>query len=112
MNDSKAFGDYLCKAENSLGILDRIITLMNGTKPSKPTVLQLRGVNSDTFDIDVGATRNPGPRDPMEVNGYRFEVITLEEFKANGGKWDRARVEKLGFEDGWYFRFALLIVPN
>lgn len=100
MNDSKAFGDYICKANNTLGELDRIITLLNGTKPTKPTVLQLRGVNSDTFDIDVGATRPPGPRQPMEINGYRFEVISTDEFKANGGKWDRARVENLGFEDG------------
>lgn len=102
MNDSNAFGDYLCKAQNALGILDRIITLSNGTKPTKPPVLQLRGVNSDTFDIDVGAIRT-GPHDPMEVNGYRFEVITLDEFKANGGKWDRARVEVLAFEDGMQF---------
>lgn len=97
-----------------MGILDRVFTLLNGTKPSKPTVLQLRGVNSDTFDIDVGATRNPGPRDPMEVNGFRFEVITLDELKANGGKWDRARVENLGFEDGWYlpvdFRFISILI--
>lgn len=85
-----------------MGILDRVITLLNGTKPTKPTVLQLRGVNSDTFDIDVGATRNPGPRDPMEINGYRFDVISLDDFQKNGGKWDRARVEHLGFEDGGF----------
>lgn len=119
MNDSKAFGDYICKANNTLGELDRIITLLNGTKPSKPTVLQLRGVNSDTFDIDVGAMRPPGPRQPMEINGYRFEVISTEEFKANGGKWDRARVENLGFEDGEFndfpnpsFLFVVLFASN
>lgn len=100
VNDSKAFGDYVCKAENALGILERVITLLNGTKPSRPTKLQLRGVNSNTFDIDVGAIREPGPRDPMEIIGYRFEIITINELKSNGGKWDRARVENFGFEDG------------
>ncbi|KAG4072544.1 hypothetical protein HA402_004633 [Bradysia odoriphaga] len=100
VNDSKAFGEYKCKAENSLGTLERVITLTQGVKPEKPTNLALRGVNSDTFDVDVGAVRKTKERDPMDVNGYRFEIIESEKFRLGGRKWDNARVMILGFEDG------------
>lgn len=100
VNDSKAFGDYKCKAENSLGTLERIITLSEGVKPEKPSNLALRGVNSDTFDVDVGAVRKTKDPVPMEVNGYRFEIIESEKFRLDGRKWDHARVMILGFEDG------------
>lgn len=69
VNDTKAFGDYKCKAENSLGTLERLISLKEGVKPEKPSNLALRGVNSDTFDVDVGASRKTKERNPMEVNG-------------------------------------------
>lgn len=42
---------------------------MEGIKPEKPTNLALRGVNSDTFDVDVGAHRKKGSRHPMDING-------------------------------------------
>lgn len=83
-----------------MGTLERTITLSKGIKPEKPPTLQLRGVNSDTFDIDVGAIRKPKPRHPMDINGYRFEIISVQDFRLNGGKWDNARILVLGFEDG------------
>lgn len=100
VNDSKAFGDYTCRAQNSLGVLERIITLMEGVKPEKPSNLALRGVNSDTFDVDVGAVRKTKTRNEMDINGYRFEIIESEKFRLDGRKWDNARVMILGFEDG------------
>lgn len=100
INDPKKFGDYKCEAQNMFGTFERTITLNQGVKPNKPTKLELRGLNSDRFDIDVGATRTTTERSEMDINGYRFELIPLDEFKANGGKWDRARVILVGFEDG------------
>lgn len=69
VNNSTVFGDYKCKAENSLGTLERIITLNQGVKPEKPPHIVLRGVNSDTFDVDVGAVRKTKERNPMDING-------------------------------------------
>lgn len=99
-------------------------------KPEKPSNLALRGVNSDTFDVDVGAVRKTKERNPMDINGnclfcynilailvfgfslslrfykiiylqgYRFEIIESEKFRLDGRKWDHARIMILGFEDG------------
>lgn len=100
MNDSQAFGSYICKANNLLGGIEQNVTLIEGTKPEKPTHLQLRGVNSDTFDIDVNATRKSNIPDRMDVNGYRFEITSVDELRANGGKWDKARIVNVKFGDG------------
>lgn len=74
--------------------------MAEGVKPEKPSNLALRGVNSDTFDVDVGAVRKSKIRNPMDINGYRFEIIESEKFRIDGRKWDNARVMILGFEDG------------
>ncbi|KAJ6649771.1 Limbic system-associated membrane protein, partial [Pseudolycoriella hygida] len=110
VNDSKAFGDYKCKAENSLGTLERIITLTEGVKPEKPSNLALRGFNSDTFDVDVGAVRKTKERNPMDINGYRFEIIEAEKFRLDGRKWDQARVMILGFEDDQVIHFSFIFL--
>lgn len=74
--------------------------MTEGVKPEKPSNLALRGVNSDTFDVDVGAVRKTKERNPMDINGYRFEIMESEKFRLEGRKWDHARVMILGFEDG------------
>lgn len=99
LNNSTLFGDYICEAKNNLGTLKRTITLINGTKPAAPLHITLRGVNSNTFDLDVGAKRS-GTQDPMNVNGYRFELLSKEEHSNNGGKWVNARVVMKDFTDG------------
>ncbi len=83
VNDTKAFGDYKCKAENSLGTLERIITLTEGVKPEKPSNLALRGVNSDTFDVDVGATRKTKERNPMDINGKLLIYLVFATMNCN-----------------------------
>lgn len=100
VNDTKAFGDYRCNARNALGTLDRTISLQQGVKPEKPKHVELRGFSSDTFDVDVGAFRTSKQRHPMDIIGYRFEIISVADYRMDGGKWDAARVLDLGFEDG------------
>lgn len=39
----------------------------------------------------------------MDINGYRFEVMSNYQFKLNGHKWDKARVLVFGFEDGSFY---------
>lgn len=74
--------------------------LINGTKPNAPSHISLRGVNSETFDLDVGAKSGPDPPDPMDIIGYRFELLSTEEHRNNGGKWTNARVVLKDFTDG------------
>lgn len=99
MNSSNEFGDYVCEANNTLGTLKRNILLINGTKPNAPSHITLRGVNSNTFDLDVGA-KKIGPVDPMDIIGYRFELVSTEERRNNGGNWTAARVVLKDFTDG------------
>lgn len=73
--------------------------MVNGTKPVRPIHLQFRGINSNMVDIDVGARRTH-PSKPMDVNAYRFEVISNNDFQNNGRKWNTARVVVKDFTDG------------
>lgn len=75
IQNASVFGDYLCKATNALGTLDQIITLLEGIKPPKPLDLRLRGVSSDTFNIeiqgpDLNQTQLPAD---MLPTGYRIQ---------------------------------------
>lgn len=102
MNNTNLFGDYVCEANNSLGTLRRTITLLNGTKPPAPPHITLRGVNSKTFDLDVGAQKI-GEDDPMDITGYRFEILSKEDHRNNGGKWTFARIVSKDFTDGLFY---------
>lgn len=99
LNNTKLFGEYICEANNSLGTLRRTIILQNGTKPPAPPYLRLHGVNSRTFDLDIGAQKIGDP-DPMDIIGYRFEILSKDDYRNNGGKWQNARVIQKGFTDG------------
>lgn len=59
----------------------------------------LRGVNSDTLDIDVGAKRDPKSTNLMDINGYRFELIPKQVFDANLN-WQSAWIKDFSVEDG------------
>lgn len=37
VEDQNMFGDYLCKAQNNLGTMVRVIILQEGAKPAVPT---------------------------------------------------------------------------
>lgn len=89
----------VCEANNSLGLLRRTISLKEGKKPPPPSDITLRGMNSNTFDLDVGAKKN-GPDDPMGLIGYRFEILQKEKNQSSGGKWMNARVVLKDFTDG------------
>lgn len=98
-NDS-VLGDYKCRAANQLGSLESIITLKLGEKPEPPSKFILRGVNYSFLDVDVGAIR-PKERSEMDIIGYRFEIITYDQFRRNKkhNKWAQAREIYFPFED-------------
>lgn len=72
---------------------------MNGTKPAAPRFIQLRGANSNTLDIDIGAKRSSTPH-LMEVLSYRFEIISLDDYRNNGNLWTSARAIEKASTDG------------
>lgn len=99
LDSEDKLGNYECEATNDLGTLKRTIDLINGTRPARPAQVILRGRNSNTLDLDVGAKR-PAKASAMDVTGYRFEIISKEEFEHNRGKWTTARVVNKDFTDG------------
>ncbi|XP_065095667.1 neural cell adhesion molecule 1-like [Ochlerotatus camptorhynchus] len=100
IKNSTVFGKYKCEAKNELGTISREIQLREGTKPDPPSRFQLRGVNSDTLDIDVGATKSHDvDPDHSTIIGYRFELIPTEEF-AKHRNWERAHRRDFDVEDG------------
>ncbi|XP_062704961.1 neural cell adhesion molecule 2 [Aedes albopictus] len=109
IKNSTAFGKYKCEAKNELGTISREIQLREGTKPDPPSRFQLRGVNSDTLDIDVGATKSHDvDPDHSTIIGYRFEMIPTEEF-AKHRNWDRAHRRDFDVEDGVTYLLVNLI---
>lgn len=100
MKSNDNFGEFKCKAKNELGHAEHIIILMEGTKPPPPTVLSLRGLSSDTFDVDVGAKVDLKNRNKMDINGYRFELIPKDVWKADKGSWDKSWVKDFPIADG------------
>ncbi|XP_035908761.1 neural cell adhesion molecule 2-like isoform X2 [Anopheles stephensi] len=106
---SSIFGKYKCEAKNELGTVTQEIHLKEGTKPDPPSLFQLRGVNSDTLDIDVGATKSHDiPPDPTTVIGYRFELMPTDEY-LKSRSWDRASRRDFDVADGATYLLVQLI---
>lgn len=83
-----------------MGSGDLIINLIEGSKPERPKVFGLRGLSSDTFDVDVGAKVNLRNRNKMDINGYRFELIPKDVYKKNNGSWSKSWVRDFPVADG------------
>jgi len=98
--DPKQFDNYRCRAQNHLGSIERVTKLEKGEKPPAPLVFQLRGYNSNTFDVDVSVQREKGKPGLMDVNGFRIEYMTELEVKTYGGVWTNARHKEFPYEEG------------
>ncbi|EDV33327.1 uncharacterized protein Dana_GF23884 [Drosophila ananassae] len=101
--NASVFDNYRCRAANHLGSIERTKRLEQGEKPPSPITFQLRGFNSNTFDVDVSAPRGQEVRGPMEVNGFRIEYMSELEFKSDAGKWTNAKRKDFPFEEGATF---------
>lgn len=94
------FGDYVCESNNSLGTSKRSIQLVNGTKPEQPGCFELRGFNSQTFDLDVCTWRVIQYNSSMDITGYQFEILSAEDYGSYGRKFINARVVLKDFDEG------------
>lgn len=83
-----------------MGVSDHIINLIEGSKPETPKVFGLRGLSSDTFDVDVGAKVNLKNWNKMDINGYRFELIPKEIYRKNNRSWSESWVKDFPVADG------------
>lgn len=100
MKSKDDLGEYKCRVKNDLGSADHSINLIEGSKPETPKVFSLRGLSSDTFDVDVGAKVNLKNHQKMDINGYRFELIPKDIFKKSNGSWSNSWVRDFPVADG------------
>ncbi|KAH8257715.1 hypothetical protein KR038_007887 [Drosophila bunnanda] len=106
--NASAFDNYRCRAWNDLGSIERTTRLEQGEKPPAPSNFNLRGYNSNTFDVVLSAPRGKEERGLMEVNGFRIEYMTEMEFKTDAGKWTNAKRKDYPFEEGATFLLTSL----
>jgi hypothetical protein len=64
-----------------------------------PKVFFIRGLSSDTFDLDVGAKVDPKNAHVMQINGYRFELIPKQVFRQQKS-WNGSWVKDFAIADG------------
>ncbi|TMW51275.1 hypothetical protein DOY81_003661, partial [Sarcophaga bullata] len=97
-------GDYKCKVANPLGMLERVIKLKKGQKPSGPTRFQVGRVFTDGFLLDIRSVKFSTVEENMHTLGYRVEYMSEQEFKYNAGNWSYAkRKDFLFHRDGRRF---------
>lgn len=75
--------------------------------PPKPPYINLRGVNSNAFDLDVGSIESEKNM-ILNIDSYRFEILPKSDLTKDEGRWTNQRVVLQGFEDGEEIDFAIL----
>jgi len=80
------FGNYMCRASNSLGKMEHVIKLKEGSKPAVPKV-SVRGARHDSVQIDIEDPQN----EKMDILGYRVQYLREQEL--NKG-WDSAQIQE------------------
>lgn len=104
IQNATVFGDYLCKAQNSLGTLDQIITLQEGVKPPSPRMFSLRAAGSDILELDIiGPDQNSTKKEftnLMLPTGYRIEYKVKGHDKKIVPPKDKKQHNE-GITEGW-----------
>ncbi|XP_023703996.1 opioid-binding protein/cell adhesion molecule [Cryptotermes secundus] len=84
VNSENDFGDYVCKASNRLGKVERVITLLKSSKPAVPET-SIREARHDSVKIDIEGPEN----EELGILGYRVQYIRRQELKKG---WNSAKV--------------------
>ncbi|XP_021944611.1 neural cell adhesion molecule 1-B isoform X2 [Folsomia candida] len=98
------FGQYICRARNDQGYMEKGMILHKGQKPATP-VLEIDLVAHDGARIRVREFRNPSTRDPAQeegrkgkalpITGYvvQYKMMTRSDWKpANSSKYEEGFV--------------------
>jgi hypothetical protein len=86
VSSEKVFKQYVCRASNSEGKMEHVITLMKGSKPAVPKVY-VHEARHDSVQIDIEGPQN----EVMDILGYRVQYLQKQEL--NKG-WDSAQVQE------------------
>ncbi|KAF4527228.1 hypothetical protein B566_EDAN010545 [Ephemera danica] len=79
VHNESVFGEYVCRASNALGTLERVVVLREAARPATPK-MSVQAKTADTITLGLNmppesalATSGSGPA-PLEVSGFRVQV--------------------------------------
>lgn len=81
IEEQHMFGAYLCKAQNKLGTLERVIILQEGERPAVPTA-EVTDKGVDSLHLHLDAKNHP----EMPIVEYRVQ------YKEAGEDWSQAQI--------------------
>lgn len=87
VNDNQHFGEYICKANNSRGSIDRMINLSEGRKPNSPSLCKVSKYHENTFVLEI-QPRKARRTNPMDI--YRFKVEWIQAKNIESVNWLKA----------------------
>ncbi|KDR18247.1 limbic system-associated membrane protein-like isoform X2 [Zootermopsis nevadensis] len=99
VSSKNAFGDYICKASNSLGKMEQVITLIEVSKPAVPK-MSVRGARHDSVQIDIEGPEN----EELGTLGYRVQYLKRQEMHKG---WDSAQEVKFNKAESPYILSGL-----
>ncbi|XP_071440487.1 neural cell adhesion molecule 1-like [Hetaerina americana] len=85
VHDESAFGDYVCKASNSLGTLERVVVLQKGTKPGAPTSV-IRGASADSIHLEIHPPQPSGHHHHTGEHGHEHHELPIIGYRV---QWKR-----------------------
>ncbi|KAL5281155.1 hypothetical protein ACFFRR_004894 [Megaselia abdita] len=84
VKDKQHFGEYVCKANNSRGSIDRMINLNEGRKPKSPSLCKVVKHIENTFVLEI-QPRKARRTNPMDI--YRFKVEWIRAKNIESVNW-------------------------
>lgn len=82
------FGEYKCRASNSLGSLERVVVLHEGRQPSTPE-MQVRAAMPDALSVELQAASEElnfqGPA-ALDVTSFKVQVKRKDEYDWNAAR--------------------------
>lgn len=101
IHNATVFGGYKCKAENSIGSIERVFNLRPGRKPDTPLIHHMpiathnghavdNGPPSIYINLSLPKRSTPQQITEMDATGFRVQFILVESFKLAIKTWTNA----------------------
>lgn len=87
VNDNQHFGEYVCRANNSRGSINRAINLSEGRKPNSPSLCKVLKQSENNFLLEI-QPRKARRTNPMDI--YRFKVEWIQAKNIESVNWHTA----------------------
>lgn len=110
ISNASLFGDYKCRAVNSIGDVERVFTLRPGLKPVTPSLTLFdnnnrantswtandvsAAVDSDSnaiyLHLSLPSEQRPANLTEMDATGFRVQFISHDNYTQSNGTWTHA----------------------